>query len=142
MVSDLRERIEEIFDLAPFMKLLGVGLVDVGEGWVETELVVTERLVQQHGFAHAGVVATLADHTAGAAATTAVGEGQSVLTADYTIHLLRPGVGKELKARGEIVRAGRTLVVAEADVWADGQQCARYTGTMAVVERPLVERTP
>lgn len=136
-MSDLRERIEGIFTRAPFMTLLGVRLVDVGEGWVETELEVTDRLTQQHGFAHAGVVSTLADHTAGAAATTAVDEGRSVLTADYTIHLLRPGTGALLRSRGEIVRAGRTLIVAEADVWADGTHCARYTGTMAVVDRPI-----
>lgn len=138
-MADLTERIEGIFSKAPFMDLLGVRLVDVGEGWVETELDISARLKQQHGFAHAGVVSTLADHTAGAAATTAVREGQSVLTADYTIHLLRPGAGEVLRSRGEIVRAGKTLVIAAADVWADGKHCARYTGTMAVVERSLVE---
>lgn len=140
-MSASRERIEDIFTRAPFIGLLGVRLIDVGKGWVETELVITDRLTQQHGFAHAGVVATLADHTAGAAATSAVADSQSVLTADYTIHLLRPAVGERLKARGEIVRAGRTLIIAEADVWADNQHCARYTGTMAVVDRALAERT-
>ncbi len=137
-MSDLRERIESIFTRAPFLDLLGVRLVDVGVGWVETELEVTERLTQQHGFAHAGVVSTLADHTAGAAATTSVDDGRSVLTADYTIHLLRPGVGEVLRSRGEVVRAGRTLIVAHADVWADGNHCARYTGTMAVVDRAIL----
>ena len=136
-MTELEERIRGIFTRAPFMRLLGVRLVGVGEGWVETELEITERLTQQHGFAHAGVVSTLADHTAGAAATTAVGEGQSILTADYTIHLLRPGAGDVMRSRGEIVRAGKTLVVAGADVWADGKHCARYTGTMAVVDLEL-----
>lgn len=136
-MSPLRDQIEGIFARAPFMELLGVRLVDVGDGWVETELTITDPLRQQHGFAHAGVVSTLADHTAGAAATTAITGDQSVLTADYTIHLLRPGSGDALRSRGEVVRAGRTLIVAEANVWADGSHCARYTGTMAVVERPI-----
>jgi len=136
-MSDLRQRIEAIFTRAPFMDLLGVRLLDVGDGWVETELTITDQLRQQHGFAHAGVVATLADHTAGAAATTAVGEESSVLTADYTIHLLRPGAGDVLRSRGEIVRAGKSLIVSGSDVWADGKHCARYTGTMAVVDRPV-----
>lgn len=136
-MPDLRDHIEGIFTRAPFMELLGVRLVDVGEGWVETELELEERLTQQHGFAHAGVVSTLADHSAGAAATTAIGQERSVLTADYTIHLLRPGAGSVLRSRGEVVRAGRTLIVAQADVWTDGKHCARYTGTMAVVDRPI-----
>jgi uncharacterized protein (TIGR00369 family) len=136
-MAELRDRIERIFVHAPFVELLGVELVDVGEGWVKTRMILTDQLKQQHGFAHAGVVSTLADHTAGAAATTSVAEGSSVLTADYSIHLLRPAGGDTLEAYGEIVRAGRTLIVAQADVWAHGKQCARYTGTMAVVERPV-----
>jgi len=136
-MPDLRDRIEGIFTKAPFMELLGVRLLDVGDGWVETELTISEQLRQQHGFAHAGVVSTLADHSAGAAATTAIEDGRSVLTADYTIHLLRPGAGSILRSRGEVVRAGRTLIVAQADVWADGKHCARYTGTMAVGDRPV-----
>lgn len=137
-MSDLWERIEGIFVRASFLDLLGVRLVDVGDGWVETELTLTEKLKQQHGYAHAGVVSTLADHTAGAAATTAVEESRSVLTADYTIHLLRPGAGELLRSRGEIVRAGRTLIISQSDVWADGEHCARYTGTMAVVDRAVM----
>lgn len=136
-MKDLRERIEAIFTEAPFMDLLGVRLVEVGAGWVETELVISDQLKQQHGYAHAGVVSTLADHSAGAAATTAIEDGASVLTVDYTIHLLRPGTGDVLWSRGEIVRAGRTLIVSQADVWADEKHCARYTGTMAVVDRSV-----
>lgn len=135
-MTDIHVRVAAIFDRAPFMADLGVRLVDVGEGWVETELDISPRLRQQHGFAHAGVVSTLADHTAGAAATTTVPEGRSVLTADFNIHLLRPGAGTRLTCRGDVVKAGRTLIVAQADVWADDKHCARYTGTMAVVDVP------
>jgi uncharacterized protein (TIGR00369 family) len=135
-VTEIRDRVAAIFDRAPFMADLGVRLLGVGEGWVETEVDLVPRLRQQHGFAHAGVVSTLADHSAGAAATTIVEEGQSVLTADFSIHLLRPGAGEKLTSRGEVVRAGKNLIVTKADVWADGKHCARYTGTMSVVDIP------
>jgi uncharacterized protein (TIGR00369 family) len=131
------DRISAVFSMAPFIADLGIRPVAAGEGWVETELTMEERLRQQHGFAHAGVVTTLADHTAGAAASTAVGEGRSVLTADFTVHLLRPATGDVLHCRGEIVRAGRSLIVAEAKVTIQGKLCVRYIGTMAVVERGL-----
>jgi len=133
-MSAARDRVEAIFDEAPFMRLLGVRLGAVTEGVVETELTITSDLKQQHGFAHAGVISTLADHTAGAAATTMIADGKSVLTADFNIHLLRPGAGDTLRSRGEVIRAGRTLIVSQADVWADDKLCARYTGTMAVVD--------
>lgn len=132
-----QQKVVDVFDKAPFISHLKIRLTGVGEGWVETELAVTANLRQQHGFAHAGVVTTLADHTAGAAASTAVGEGQSVLTADFNIHLLRPAADELLTCRGEIVKAGRSLVVAQADVWSDEKLCARYTGTMAVVDQTI-----
>jgi len=136
-MSDAKERVVAVMGRAPFIADLGIRLVDMGDGWVETVLEMGDRLRQQHGFAHAGVVATLADHTAGAAATTAVDPARSVLTADYGIHLLRPAAGDVLTCRGEIVRAGRSLIVVEADVWSEGKLCARYTGTMAVVEQAI-----
>ncbi|HJQ75717.1 MAG TPA: PaaI family thioesterase [Acidimicrobiia bacterium] len=136
MTDHLRRAIE-VFAKAPFVTDLGIEVADVGEGWVETRVEISSRLRQQHGFAHAGVVATLADHTAGAAASTVIHDDKSVLTANYTIHLLRPGSDEVLTCRGDVVRAGRTLIVTQADVWADGKLCARYTGTMTVVDRAL-----
>lgn len=136
-MSGVFERVAAVFDKAPFIADLGIRLMDAGEGWVEAELELEERLLQQHGFAHAGVVSTLADHTAGAAASTMIEAGQSVLTADYTIHLLRPARGSKLRSRGEVVRVGRTMVVAEADVWAGDSHCARYVSTLAVVDRAI-----
>lgn len=137
LMSDENDRVANVFDKAPFISHLGVELTGVGDDWVETEMAVTDQLRQQHGFAHAGVVTTLADHTAGAAASTAIADGQSVLTADFSIHLLRPAAGDRLTCRGEIVKAGRTLIVTQADVLAEGKLCARYTGTMAVVDRAI-----
>jgi acyl-coenzyme A thioesterase PaaI-like protein len=67
--SDERfRRVAAIFETANFLRTLGVRLEAVGPGSCETSLVLTAGLHQQHGFAHAGVVTTLADHTAGGAA--------------------------------------------------------------------------
>lgn len=132
-----REQAEEVFARAPFIQRLGVRLRGLGEGWLETEVDLTPELWQQHGFAHAGVVATLADHTAGGAATTVIGEGKTVLTSSYTLYLLRPAGGELLHCRGEVVRVGARLIVTQADVFAAGEHCARYLGSMSVVDRPL-----
>jgi uncharacterized protein (TIGR00369 family) len=131
------DKVSPVFDRAPFIADLGLKLTATGKGWVETELAIVDRLRQQHGFAHAGVVTTLADHTAGAAASTVIAQGQSVLTADFSVHLMRPAAGDLLTCRGEVIRAGRSLIVTQADVWAGERHCARYTGTMAVVDRAI-----
>ena len=68
-------RVAAIFDAAGFLHTLGVRLDAVGPGSCQTSLALTPALLQQHGFAHAGVVTTLADHTAGGAAKAAVPSG-------------------------------------------------------------------
>lgn len=136
-MSDLFDRVSDVFGKAPFIVELGIRLVAAGEGWVETEMALEERFRQQHGFAHAGVVSTIADHTAGAAASTLISPEQSVLTADYTVHLLRPAGGDILRSRGEVAKSGRSLIVAHSDVWAGDVHCARYVSTLAVVDRAI-----
>lgn len=124
----------EVFDRAPFIRLLGYRLVGSGEGWVETDLVLEPHHLQQHGYVHAGVVTTMADHTSGAAASTVIDEGHSILTAQFAISFLRPARGAALHCRGEVVKPGRSLVVTQSDVHCDGVHVARFQGTMAVVE--------
>lgn len=136
-VSEALHRIEKVLSKAAFIADLGVRVTEAGDGWLETELAIAPRLRQQHGYVHAGVVTTLADHTAGGAASTLVGPDQSVLTAEFTVHLLRPASGELLHCRGEVVKPGRRLIVTQADVWDGDTHCARYLGTMAVVERAL-----
>ena len=58
--------VKRIFEQAQFVRSLGIELIGIGDGWCETRVAVTPTLEQQHGFVHAGVLMTLADHTAGA----------------------------------------------------------------------------
>jgi uncharacterized protein (TIGR00369 family) len=135
--TESQSPIEKVLANAPFIADLGVSLSAVGPNWLETELAIVPRLRQQHGYVHAGVVTTLADHTAGGAASTVVGSNQSVLTADFTVHLLRPASGELLRCRAEVVKSGKRLIVTQADVWDGDSHCARYLGTMAVVDQAL-----
>lgn len=139
-----RERVTEIFDRAKFIGDLGIGLVDLGPGWVETELVLQERHQQQNGFVHAGVQATIADHTAGGAAGTLVGPGEIILSAEFKIHLLRPGRGTRLRCRAEVLKPGRMFSIVESWVYGcDGEQetlIAKAILTMAVVKNPETKK--
>lgn len=137
--EDFAERVDAIFDRAPFVRHLGIKLVSLSPGVCETTLVLRGEHLQQNDVVHAGVVATLADHTAGAAAGSLVGENDIVLTAEYKISLLRPAVGESLTCKAEVLRAGSTLVVAESSVFAahghDTRLVAKALVTLAVVTR-------
>jgi uncharacterized protein (TIGR00369 family) len=134
---DLGKAVEQGFRSAPFVAHLGIELDALGPGWCEARLEVQPWHLQQTGVVHAGVVATLADHCAGAAATTQLAPGEFVVTAEYKINLLRGARGPRLHCRAEVLKPGQMLTVVEAGVYAEraGQRelVARLNATMAIV---------
>lgn len=120
---------------APFVRHLGLELLASREGLCETALRVEEAHRQQDGLIHAGVQATLADHTAGMAAATHLGEGERVLTVEFKLNLLRPARGERLFCRAEVLRRGRNLSVVEAAVYDGKTPVAKGLFTLAIVPK-------
>lgn len=106
-----------LFLRSPFIQEIGLKFAECGPGWCETELEVAKRHMQHSGVVHAGVMATMADNTAGAAAYTLVPAGVNVLTVEFKINLLRPGVGERLRCRAEVLKPGRRLTIVESEVF-------------------------
>lgn len=132
------ERVQEMFAGARFVRQLGIELLDSGPGWCESRLPVRDWHAQQNGFVHAGATATLADHTAGASALSLVAPDEMVLSVEFKINLLRPGIGEFLCCRGEVIRNGRKLIVSESEVYAVKEETrklvAKATVTLAVLD--------
>lgn len=122
--EEAARRVAESFARQEFMATLGARLESVKPGEVEVALDVRPALLQQHGFVHAGVVSAIADTAAGYAALSLQPPGTEVLTAEFKLNLMAPARGTRLVARARVLRAGRTLTVAAADVFAlqDGQE--------------------
>ena len=62
-----------------------------------------------------------------------------MLTVTYTINLLAPAAGQRFTITGQVVRAGRTLVVCRGEAFADGtdRPFAAMQATMtALYDRP------
>ena len=112
------KRVRGSFRRQKVMALIGAELTHLAPGHCEIRLPHKAELTQQHGYIHGGIIGTIGDTAAGYAAYTLMPHDASVLTIEYKINLLTPGDGEALIARGEVVRAGRTLVVARADVFA------------------------
>ena len=121
-------------------------LESLSPGACESSLALTRRHRQHDGFVHAGVQATLADHTAGAAAATLVGEGRIVLTIEFKINLLRATIGERLVCRARVLRPGRQVSVVDSEVFsvAAGREtlASKATVTLAVVSAPRAGEVP
>jgi uncharacterized protein (TIGR00369 family) len=115
---EFAERVTASFDKQNAMHLIRATLQVVERGRTEIHVPHWDGIEQQHGFVHGNVVGMIADSAAGYAAMTIAAATASVLTVEYKINLVAPADGEKLIARGQVVRAGRTLIVTKADVFA------------------------
>lgn len=136
--ADFEERIRTSFARQGLMATLGARLSAIAAGSVEIELRPSPAISQQHGFVHAGAITAIADSAAGYSALSLMPAGRGVLSTEYKINLLAPAVGDRIVARGRVVKAGRTLTVAQAEVFAeedgDAKLIALLTATMMSIE--------
>jgi uncharacterized protein (TIGR00369 family) len=136
--TDGEARVRSSFARQGLMRTLGARLESIEPGAVEISLRPDAAISQQHGFVHAGAVTAIADSAAGYASLTLMPAGTDVLSTEFKINLLAPAVGDRIVARGRVVKAGRTLTVAQTEVFAESggveKLIALLTATMMVVE--------
>jgi uncharacterized protein (TIGR00369 family) len=112
------ERVRASFAKQAFMATLGARLVRVAPGEVDIELPFDEKLVQQHGYLHAGVTTSIADSACGYAALSLMPDDAAVLSVEYKVNLLAPAKGRRFVAQGRVVKSGRTVSVVRGEVLA------------------------
>ena len=133
--AGLMQRVEASFGQQGLMRVIEARVAEVAPGRCVIEAPFRKTLTQQHGFLHAGVLTTLADNACGYAALTLLPADQEVLTAELKVNFLRPARGILAIARAEVLKPGRTLTVARAEVWMrteDGAEtlCAAMQATL------------
>jgi uncharacterized protein (TIGR00369 family) len=118
----MEARVRASLERQGMMATLGVELIALERGRVRMALCHDDRFTQQHGFLHAGAVASVLDSACGYAAYSVMPPDAQVLTVTYTINLLAPAAGQRFTMTGQVVRAGRTLVVCRGEAFADGDE--------------------
>ncbi|GAB4443712.1 MAG: PaaI family thioesterase [bacterium] len=131
-----KEKVLALFEDAKFIKQLGIKALVVEKGYLKTSLLIEPFHLQQHNFIHAAVLAAMADHTAGAAATTLIKDDQEVLTIEFKINFLKPATGRVLYCESKVIRGGKTIIVAESDVYSD------KSGVDKLLAKAIVTLTP
>ncbi len=135
---DFEKKIRDSFKYQGVLNALKGELIAVKPGFVEVHIPFTDATAQQHGFFHGGMVATLADSASGYATYTVLEKDEECLSAEFKVNFLSPARGEKLIARGQVLKVGRMLVVAEATVSVvrDGEEieCALMIHTLARVK--------
>ena len=132
--DNYKEGVRRFFDNVPFHDTIGAQLDKIEPGYAEVSLAKADHLCQQLGFLHAGVLIGLADNAVGAAAASLITEEQSLLSTNFAVALMRPGVGERVRAVGEVVKRGKRLLFCEAKLYGDdGELMVQVSVTLAVV---------
>jgi uncharacterized protein (TIGR00369 family) len=130
-------RVRASFAKQAFMATIGAGIAELAAGRVSLRMPVRDDLTQQHGFVHAGAIASLADSACGYAALSLMPADVAVLSVEFKVNMLSPAKGDAIIARAEVIRPGKTIMVCRADVFAisgtDEKLVAAMQGTMMVV---------
>ena len=116
MSSDWIDYLKKDF-VQGFPAWCGFEVIRAGLGTFEASLKVRPDHQQQDGFVHAGVISTMADHTAGYAAYTTVSEKFRILTIEFKINYFKPALGPQLVCRSSVINNGRTIKVVESEIF-------------------------
>lgn len=131
-MDDLFEFGKQALAAQPFSVLLGTELVTFTPGRAELKVAISDRLKQQYGFVHGGVIAYLADNVLTFAGGSVL--DPAVVMSEFKINYLRPGLGESLIARAAVVYSGRTQAVCRCEIFVlKGEKellCAAAQGTI------------
>lgn len=118
------DRVKDSFARQGAMATIGASLGSIEPGRVVIELPWAAGLSQQHGFLHAGMVATALDSACGYAGFTLMQPDAGVLTIEFKINLLAPAKGQRFRMVGQVIKPGRTVTVSEGRAYAidDGRE--------------------
>lgn len=134
------QRVRASFERQAAMKTIGAALGTIEPGRVTIELAHSPALTQQHGFLHAGMIATALDSACGYAAFTLMPADAGILTIEYKINLVAPGKGQRFRMEGTVIKPGRTITLVEGRAFAIDEGGEKLIATMTATEMTITGR--
>ncbi|MFT7378620.1 MAG: hypothetical protein ACI8ZQ_000359 [Bacteroidia bacterium] len=135
--SKIRERLSG----QHFMHLMGFNITTILAGEVTGEMKLEQKHLQQYGFVHGGVTATILDITMGFAAYSLMPLGKGVVTANISVDYLHPGDGDRIVAVGSVEKPGGKMVFTSGKVYIQKngvrKLIASARAVMAVIESKI-----
>jgi acyl-CoA thioesterase len=120
--ASLLEKAQAVFREIPYIKLLGMELVNLKTSEAVVRLKMRDELRQPHGLLHGGATASVIDTAMAFAVITVLGKDEKASTVDLTVHYLRPVIDETITCTARVVKAGRRLLTISADVFNDKEK--------------------
>jgi uncharacterized protein (TIGR00369 family) len=111
-----------------FLCSIDTMLESIDAGTVVLKVPFSATLSQHTGAFHGGFIGALSEAVMGACAATLIREDQTVVGAEYKVNFLSPAIGDALIAKGEVMKAGRSLTICRATL-----QCLQADGSLKLV---------
>jgi uncharacterized protein (TIGR00369 family) len=116
-----------------FHALIGLRRRAGDDGRAEVTLDATDDHLNPGGTVHGGAIAALVDSAMGLAVDTVTGDERRPVTVEMKVTYLEPGAKGPLTAIGQVRKAGKRLIVAEAEVVQGDEVIALASGTYTTV---------
>ncbi len=115
-MEDTKEALRKIEEEEGFFHHNHYHIVEAKPGSVILKVELTKQSMNPYGIAHGGLIYGLGDTVMG---LLVAGLGQQGITLNSNIQFLRPGKGKYLIAKGEIIKEGKNICFVRANVYND-----------------------
>lgn len=127
------EKLRELRNVG-FNREVGIVTAAISEGYARVEVEIGPQHVNPIGSVHGGVLFTIADTTAGAAATS---RGRYMTTMSSSMNFLRPAIGcKKLTGESREIKVGKQVCVYEVTITDEtGREIAVATMTFHAIPR-------
>jgi len=106
----------QVVKSTPYLKLLGIELVEITDEKAVMSLEMQEKLRQPYGLLHGGATASLIDTAMAFAVIAAIGTEEKATTVDLTVQYLRPHTEGKIVCTAKVARAGKRLLFLSAEV--------------------------
>lgn len=112
----------DVFAKVPYLKLIGMELVDLRMDEAVVKLQMRDELRQPHGLLHGGATASVIDTTMAFAVVTRLAEDETASTVDLNVYYLRPVTEGSIVCTAKIVKAGKRLLTVSAEIFNDDEK--------------------
>lgn len=137
--ANYTQELKALWGSSNFITDLGIECKAFGPGWCESTLPLSQRHLQHSQIVHAGVLATILDNTAGAAAFTVLPAQTNPITIEFKVNLLRPALGDKIDCRAQVLKAGSQFIVVESEAFCylgdERKLVSKATVTIVAVSR-------